>query len=125
MSLHENNYAVSMHVVQRNFATELKWVMAAEGVGQAELAERIGVSQSTICRVLKRGYLRRSLARSQIERFLDATALKVHKKRGVPPALESAVQEVWDKTPTHAHILACLIRATRGLVPGANATDNG
>jgi transcriptional regulator with XRE-family HTH domain len=113
-----------MQFVQRDFSGELKRIMKVEGIKQPQLAKQIGISQSTISRVLKRGYSRQGPGRAKIERFLDETALKLHNVSAFPTDLELAVREVWDKTPAHAQILAGLIRATRGLVPTASPDRN-
>jgi predicted transcriptional regulator len=106
-----------MRFVQRDIATELKRLIHRLGGVQSDVAKKVGVSQPTISRVLKRGYSRRSKGRERIEKFLSKNASKLNKPAKIPTVLNLALEEVWDKTPGHAQILAGVIRATNGLVP--------
>ena|ERR1043166_5889697 len=107
-----------MQFVQRDIAGELQRLIRQLGCTQTDVAKQAGVSQSTISRVRKRGYSGHGAGRERIERFLDENALKLHKTVAkIPSVLNLALEEVWDKTPAHAQLLARVIRATSGLGP--------
>ena len=94
------------------------------GLRQDEVAIAAKVSQSTVCRALKRGYLRRSRSRVRLESYLSTTELKLHKTTKLPVEISRAVKHVWDKTERHAEILAKVIRALEGLAPGPNIEEH-
>jgi transcriptional regulator with XRE-family HTH domain len=56
----------------QELATLVRRYMEREGVSQEELAERIGVDQSTISRACARPAQRRSKARDKLMSFLSA-----------------------------------------------------
>ncbi len=103
---------------------KLLFLMERQGLGQTEMAKVIGVSQSTICRVVERGYTRQSKARKLIESYVEENASQLHIER-IPSEVSAAVIRVWDKTPTHARLLARVIRSLNGLVPKLTKEGDG
>lgn len=85
-------------------------LLIREGWTQKELAEKAGVSQSTVCRALERVPDRRSKAHRRLMRF-------IHECAGPPTTVSFAVSQVWDGTPEHEAALAALISASSALWP--------
>lgn len=110
--------------MQQNLGEHLQILMDDLGLRQEQVAKAAKVSQSTVCRALKREYLRRSKSRVRLESYLSKTALKLNKTAKLPPDISRAVKDVWDKTERHAEILAKVIRALEGLAPRPNLEEH-
>jgi transcriptional regulator with XRE-family HTH domain len=103
--------------MQQDIGGRLRILMEVGGLGQEEVARAARVSQPTVCRALQRGYSRRSKSRQRLEKYINITELKLHKKTKLPTEVSSAINQVWDKTETHAQLIAKVIRALEGFVP--------
>jgi transcriptional regulator with XRE-family HTH domain len=84
---------------------------------QLDIADKAGVSQSSVCRAL-RGKIRstgpvRARLFSYIQQDLEATG---HPLAGEIRVLE-AFKDIWDGSEEHAAAIAEVITATRGLRP--------
>ena len=89
---------------------EVRDFLDREGWTQDELAQKAGVSQTTVCRALKRTPARNTQAHRKLMHFI--------REHAVPPAtVASAVSAVWDGTPEHDAALAVLITASSALWP--------
>lgn len=85
--------------------------LAREGISQASLAKRAGVSQSTVSRAMRRIPAKQSSAHRQLVSYMQ--------NRGPlepPPALD-ALRQIWDGSEAHAAALARLILASGELWP--------
>jgi hypothetical protein len=102
--------------LQDEIKAKLQVLIDSRRVRQTDLARDIGISQSTLSRVLSKGYHNRSRARDQIEKYLSEHALNLHID-AVPPEVVAAVDAVWDKSDIHARELARIIRSLDGLRP--------
>lgn len=91
--------------------SELETLLRRDGITQAELAERAGVSQPTVSRAKRRVPVRISVGYGRLCNYireeLDETSL--------PPQASDALTEIWDGSPTHDAALAALIKAAVGL----------
>jgi ribosome-binding protein aMBF1 (putative translation factor) len=83
-----------------------------EGMSQAELAQRVGVSQATVSRAMNQQALRPSPARARLSTFMQE-----QKVEPGPDTAFRAVKEVWDGSSAHAAALARLVRASGELWP--------
>jgi transcriptional regulator with XRE-family HTH domain len=83
-----------------------------EGITQAELARRAGVSQATVSRALRRQPIRHGRQRLRLFTFIQQS-------EGVSGArrVELAFRRIWDGTDAHAAALARIIAACEGLEP--------
>ncbi|MFL5914865.1 MAG: winged helix-turn-helix transcriptional regulator [Gaiellaceae bacterium] len=89
---------------------EVHAFLDTEGCTQNELAERAGVSQSTVSRALERTPARNTRAHRKLMHFI--------REHAAPPVtVASAVSKVWDGTPEHDAALAALISASSALWP--------
>lgn len=114
-----------MHLYQVDIRAKLQLFITNERLGQAEAAARVGISQSTICRVLQRGYTNRSKGRKTLENFFAENESKLNIPKELPSAITDAVAKVWDQTDDHAHILAGVIQSLDGLVPQRTGKEDG
>jgi arginine repressor len=87
-------------------------ILEREGMTQAELAERVGVSQATVSRAMNQQALRPSQARARLFSFMQE-----QKVGPDPDPAFRAIREVWDGSTAHAAALARLVRASRELWP--------
>jgi hypothetical protein len=94
---------------------EVRDFLDQEGWTQKELAERVGISQSTVCRALERTPARNTPAHRKLMHFIREHAAP-------PTTVASAVSQVWDGTSEHDAALAALVTASSALWPkmGAN-----
>jgi transcriptional regulator with XRE-family HTH domain len=103
-----------MHNRSSQEAEAIKLFQQAHKLTQAELAQRAGVSQSAVSRILSgRAAQREGRARRRLLELVGEGA-------GVRPAL-TAVSEIWDGSDAHAQALAALIRASAELWPQLGA----
>ena len=65
-------------VLQDEIQTKLQMLIDSKRLRQTDVAKDIGISQSTISRVLSHGYSNQSKARDQIEKYLSKHALNMH-----------------------------------------------
>jgi transcriptional regulator with XRE-family HTH domain len=123
--LHQfEEYAVICSIVQQHLGDQLRFLMDGLSLRQDQVAKAAKVSQSTVSRALRRGYLRQSRSRVRLEYYLSKTELKLHKRIKLPSDVTRAVREVWDKTDRHAAILAKVILALEGLTPRPNIKEH-
>lgn len=81
------------------------------GISQAELAQRLGLTQPQVSRLLSGKVKRESRSFADLCKLLSGTDLQHTSADAVPEEIRAAVLEVWDGTPTHAVAIATVIRA--------------
>ncbi len=86
-----------------------------EGISQTALAKRVGVSQPTVSRVVKRLPVRRTSAYQRLFSYMQQYSA-VQAVSGNP--VMDAVRDTWDGSEEHADALARLILTSRELWPG-------
>jgi len=91
--------------------------MAREFVSQVEVAQRAGVSQSTVSRTLRQQPLYSGHARARLVMFMQKQA------KGTTAPIQTALGLVWDGTDAHAEALADLITTSGRLWPGLRGED--
>lgn len=85
--------------------------LTREGISQASLARRAGVSQSTVSRAMRRTPAKQSAAHRQLVSYMQNIG-----PLEPPPALD-ALRQIWDGSEAHAAALARLIFASGELWP--------
>lgn len=95
----------------------IRTYMARERLSQSELANRVGISQSTVSRALKQDRLRSSQADSRLFSFMQQAGMIGRPPAAVEQLVLSAFEGVWDRTEEHANAVAKIIKATEGLRP--------
>ncbi len=93
-------------------ASSIERVLEVEGISQAEFARRVGVSQSSVSRALRRQPQRRGPAHARLVAFMQQGGAG----RG-PDRIQEAFRRVWDGSDRHAEALARIIAACEGLGP--------
>ncbi len=96
----------------RLLASSIADVLKREGISQAELANQIGISQSSVSRALGRPTKRRGRAHARLVAFMHQGGAGKGRDR-----FEEAFLRVWDGSPEHAEALARIIAACGGLRP--------
>lgn len=96
----------------RLLASSIANVLQHEGISQAELAKRAGVSQSSVSRALRGPGKRHGRAHALLVTFMHQGG----SSHG-PARVQEAFQRVWDGSEEHAEALARIIAACEGLAP--------
>src|SRR5207253_9314772 len=103
----------------RLLASSIADVLEHEGISQAELGKRLGISQSSVSRALSRPAKRNGRAQARLVTFMH--------EGGVSPGVErfqGAFRRVWDGSEEHAEALARIIAACEGLAPDPRAGES-
>jgi transcriptional regulator with XRE-family HTH domain len=90
--------------------------MEREGLGQAELAAKAGVSQSTVSRALSGSAAKRE---SKTRRKLLVYAGIFNSAEGARAKVIAAFDEMWDGSESQADTVASIIRGLADLLSGA------
>lgn len=93
----------------------LRAFMAREGLGQAQLAAKAGVSQSTVSRALSASPRRSSKTR---RRLLEYAGI-FNNTEGARTRVIAAFDEMWDGSESQAELVASIIRKLAELLSGA------
>ncbi len=108
-----------MHRHPRPVATlvhEIGVYMAANNIGQKEAANRSGIDQSTVSRILKGAIRRHTRALFELCKFARIPAYdEVEADPAENELLVQALRQTWDGSPEHAKALARVIKSLRGL----------
>lgn len=98
--------------MQRNLATklvELRESRQREGISQTELAEELGISQSTISRRERKPPQRHSEATYRLCNYAETKLRKA--KASDKRVTQRSFDEVWNKSDAHAAALSKIIEA--------------
>jgi transcriptional regulator with XRE-family HTH domain len=112
-------YAVLFILMQEDLSLILKKIMGMHGLSQMSLAQRAGVSQSTVSRALKGLPLRYGRARSKLISYA-VSDLKSEKITDGAEQIVDAFQRIWDGSEAHAAAVVKVIEALEGLHPWEN-----
>lgn len=86
-------------------------------LSQEELADRLGLSQPQVSRMLSGKLTRETRPFLDLCAYVNETASGSTSARQLPEAIRSAALEVWDGTPSHALAISTVIRALLLLRP--------
>lgn len=103
--------------MQQEDAVLLRTFMARDGVNQAQLAIKAGVSQATISRALKGLPERRGKARLRLFTYIRAEVGRQKHDGQALAEVVRAFEGIWDGSEVHASAVARVIGAMDGLLP--------
>lgn len=99
-------------------ADRIREYMRREALGQAELAEAAGVSQSTVSRALMRGEpQRRGRAYRRLLGYVVARSAQNRAPTTSRRRVAQAFERIWDGSTVHAAVIAQIIEDLAGLMP--------
>ena len=100
--------------------------LKGEGLSQDALAERAGVSQSTVSRAFHAKPIRHGAARQKLLRYASARVGVVDwQERDGVKRVAGAFSRIWDGSEAHADAVANVIGALAGLAPKSSRGKKG
>ena len=96
--------------------SDIRELMRREGMSEAALAKRAGVSQSTVSRAIAGTGAKHGAARSRLFMFIHNRSSAMPPKKGVQRVM-TAFERIWDRTDEHAAAVARIIDALGDLRP--------
>lgn len=105
---------------------KVRQLLAQNGLSQAKLAERAGISQSTVSRALHGSSQRHGRARSKLFTYAQnqETTEGILAEDG-PKRVVKAFDRIWDGTDAHAAAIVKILNALAGLRPAGSPKKRG
>jgi predicted XRE-type DNA-binding protein len=102
---------------QDSLQEALRAYLKQQRITQAQLANRIGISQATVSRAMKQTPIRQTQQGHRLFNFMQEVGMIGRPPPLVEQLVLGAFVEVWDRSEAHADAVARIIKATEGLRP--------